>query len=409
MAYFLYRYLMQLISFLAGRSGFANVKLKNRNQGLIAQVIPDLERCIWIHCASLGEFEQGKVLIDALRTRYPNQQLVLTFFSSSGYEKRRNYDAVDAVLYLPYDTPGAMGRFVDQLQPELVVFIKYEFWFTLLDILATRKIPFVFVSASFRSSQYLFQPLYSSLLNRIIKANHIFVQNNTSRDILVERQYKAVTVAGDTRIDRVLELRNQEFVWPALVDWIGERTTFIGGSTWPKDENLIADVISKFDHWKWILAPHEIGRDHLHKMAQRWGDDVVYLSEVDLDQDIPPHKNILIIDRIGLLSLLYRYGDIAYIGGGHGAGIHNTLEPAVYGVPLIFGPNYTKFQEAVDFTENGTAQVVQSPSELEDALESFDNPNKRDAVKQLHREYFECRSGATTKIMRTIEKIINQK
>lgn len=409
MAYFIYRYLMQLITFLARRAGFANAKLEKRNQGLATQVIPDLDRCIWVHCASLGEFEQGKVLIDALRTRYPSRQLVLTFFSSSGYEKRRNYDAVDTVLYLPYDTPGAMGHFVDQVQPELAVFIKYEFWFTLLDTLVNRNIPFVFVSATFRSSQYLFQPLYSSLLSRILKANHIFVQNIASRDLLVARQYKAVTVAGDTRIDRVLELRNQEFVWPALVDWVGEGTTFIGGSTWPKDENLIAEVIVKFDGWKWILAPHDISRDHLHKMAKRWGDDVVFLSEVGVNQPIPPQKNILIIDRIGLLSLLYRYGDIAYIGGGHGAGIHNTLEPAVYGLPLIFGPNYTKFQEAVDFTKNGTARVVEHLSELQDALETFENPSKRDSVRQLHRDYFKGRSGATTEIMRTIENIINQK
>lgn len=409
MAYFIYRYLMQLVAYLARRVGMVNTKLNLRNQGLRSQKIPKVERCIWIHCASLGEFEQGKVLIDALRLRYPSRKLVLTFFSSSGFEKRKNYNRVDHVFYLPYDTPKAMARFVNQLDPDLVIFVKYEFWFTLLDILASKAIPFVFVSASFRSSQYLFLPLYTSLLSRILHANHIFVQNKVSRELLIAKGYEAVTVAGDTRIDRVLELSKQDFEWPYLEQWIENCTIVMGGSTWPKDEVMLHEVIPHFVHWKWIIAPHEISRDHMNKLSGLWKDELIFLSETGMDQPLPQQKSILIIDKIGVLSLLYRFGDIAYIGGGHGAGIHNTLEPTVYGLPLIFGPNYTKFQEAIDFVTQGVARVVHDQTDLKKALTNFGNAEKRREVNAILTQYFERRSGATSKIMRTIENLISER
>lgn len=406
MAYFIYRHLMQIVAMVAARAGFINSKLKKRNQGLRTQVVPKYERCIWVHCASLGEFEQGKVLIDELRRRYPQKKLVLTFFSSSGFEKKKNYDLVDTVLYLPYDTIGTMTDFVQRLDPEIVVFVKYEFWFNLLDILSLRDTHFVFVSATFRPDQYLLRPVFSSLLDRILKAKHIFVQNQQSKELLLLHGYSFATVAGDTRIDRVLELKGQNFSWLQVDHWIGSSVSVIAGSTWPKDEKMILEVIPYFDDRKWIIAPHEITPDHVSKLRQELGERAVFLSDIGMDNDLPVEKEVLVIDRIGLLSLLYRYGDVAYVGGGLGAGIHNTLEPAVYGLPLVFGPNYGKFQEAIDFYERGLARVIRSGEELKEALEYFGNLETINKTRVTLDDYFRKGSGATKKIMDTLVKLI---
>ena len=408
MVYFLYRYMMQVVALVAKNTGFLNSRLRDRNIGLKSQEIEAMNHCVWIHCASLGEFEQGKVLIDELRLRYPDKKLVLTFFSSSGFGKKRNYDRVDQVLYLPYDTPAAMGKFVSRLQPELVIFVKYEFWFTLLDVLASRDIPFVFVSASFRPDQYLFRPFFSGLLEKIGKAAHLFVQNYDSKKLLNSHRYNEVSVSGDTRIDRVLELSQQEFNWPALREWTYDGMSVITGSTWPKDEKLILESMPDFEQWKWVLAPHDVSQEHINTLREEVGERAVFLSDIGMEKTIPANRNILVIDRIGLLSRIYRYGNIAYIGGGFGAGIHNTLEPAVYGLPLIFGPRYEKFQEAVDFWNLGTARVIQTSDDLDAALRYFENPVRRDEVAASLTEYFKENAGATRKIMTTIEKLITQ-
>ncbi|HLT94690.1 MAG TPA: glycosyltransferase N-terminal domain-containing protein [Membranihabitans sp.] len=409
MAYFIYRYLSILLAFVARRVGFLNSKLRIRNQGLSQQQVDEITECIWIHCASLGEFEQGKVLIDALRTRYPEQYLVLTFYSSSGFEKRKSYSKVDRVYYLPYDTPKEIHEFLDKINPILVLFVKYEFWFNFLDILNRRGVPFFFVSAVFRPGQYLFVGSFSSLLTRILKAAHIFVQNQESLELLQSVGYRRITIAGDTRIDRVMELRDQEFKWTALEEWIGERSVIIAGSTWSKDENLIARVMPEYPSMKWIIAPHEVNRDHLEKMKQTFGEKALFLSDIGMEQSIPYDKNLLIIDRIGILSVLYRYGSLAYIGGGFGSGIHNTLEPAVYGLPLIFGPRYSKFQEAVDFIDLQVAQSIRNAGELAEALNYFRNPRHQQKVRNRLHEYFLQHSGSVNTILGHLDKILIKK
>lgn len=409
MAYIIYRYLSILLAFVARRVGFLNSKLRIRNQGLSQQQVDEITECIWIHCASLGEFEQGKVLIDALRTRYPEQYLVLTFYSSSGFEKRKSYSKVDRVYYLPYDTPKEIHEFLDKINPILVLFVKYEFWFNFLDILNRRGVPFFFVSAVFRPGQYLFVGSFSSLLTRILKAAHIFVQNQESLELLQSVGYRRITIAGDTRIDRVMELRDQEFKWTALEEWIGERSVIIAGSTWSKDENLIARVMPEYPSMKWIIAPHEVNRDHLEKMKQTFGEKALFLSDIGMEQSIPYDKNLLIIDRIGILSVLYRYGSLAYIGGGFGSGIHNTLEPAVYGLPLIFGPRYSKFQEAVDFIDLQVAQSIRNAGELAEALNYFRNPRHQQKVRNRLHEYFLQHSGSVNTILGHLDKILIKK
>lgn len=409
MANIIYRYLSILLAFVARRVGFLNSKLRIRNQGLSQQQVDEITECIWIHCASLGEFEQGKVLIDALRTRYPEQYLVLTFYSSSGFEKRKSYSKVDRVYYLPYDTPKEIHEFLDKINPILVLFVKYEFWFNFLDILNRRGVPFFFVSAVFRPGQYLFVGSFSSLLTRILKAAHIFVQNQESLELLQSVGYRRITIAGDTRIDRVMELRDQEFKWTALEEWIGERSVIIAGSTWSKDENLIARVMPEYPSMKWIIAPHEVNRDHLEKMKQTFGEKALFLSDIGMEQSIPYDKNLLIIDRIGILSVLYRYGSLAYIGGGFGSGIHNTLEPAVYGLPLIFGPRYSKFQEAVDFIDLQVAQSIRNAGELAEALNYFRNPRHQQKVRNRLHEYFLQHSGSVNTILGHLDKILIKK
>lgn len=408
MVYYLYRYLMLFVAKVAYQGGIFNTKLKSRNQGLRHQKIPTFKSSIWIHCASLGEFEQGKVLIDALRKRYPDRNMVLTFFSSSGYEKRKDYNMVDTVLYLPYDTPVKMKTFIDKINPELVVFIKYEFWFTLLDILHKKEVPFIFVSSVFRYEQYLFQPGFESLRNRILNAHHIFVQNEISRKVLDQYDHPAVTQVGDTRIDRVLELKQEDFIWSELLEWVHDSMCVVAGSTWPAGEKMISNCIAKMKNVKWIIAPHELGNVHLETLRIILGDDVVFLSDLEgMDSVIPKDKKVFVIDKIGILSFLYRYGDIAYIGGGFGAGIHNTLEPAVYGLPLMFGPKFKKFQEAVDFYELGVAHVVHNPEELVAGIDYFSDLAIRQSVKRKLEDYFNDHSGASDKIIKKIEKILS--
>lgn len=407
MTYFIYRYVMRLVAFVAGYAGGLNNKLRRRNEGLRNQTIPLFDSCIWIHCASLGEFEQGKMLVDGLRNQYPDKKLVLTFFSASGYEKIKGYKKVDKVLYLPYDTPGRMASMVDSLRPELVVFIKYEFWYSLLNELVKRKISFVFVSAVFRREQYFFKRGFRSLRGRILKATHIFVQNQMSKELLAEFGYYAVTVAGDTRIDRVIALKNQDYSWDSLEKWKDNTLCVVAGSTWPDDERELIPATRSFPRWKWIIAPHEITKDHLDMLRGLLGKQAVFLSELtSVDDPIPQEKKVLVIDRIGLLSVLYRYGDIAYVGGGMSSGIHNTLEPSVYGLPLVFGPKYEKFQEAVDFYQRGAARVVHNTNGMIAAFNYYDDSDRRYGIKLILQDYFDEHSGATEKIINLLNHII---
>lgn len=406
MMFSIYKGFAKLFSGLAGLVTRGQGKLSKRNCGLKNQTVPALGNSLWVHCASLGEFEQGKRVIDALRMRYPNKKLVLTFYSSSGYEKKKDYKLVDHVLYLPYDTPQAMVAFVAALNPELVVFIKYEFWFTLLDVLHKRDVPFVFVSSVFRSDQYLFRRVFRPLLNKILNARHIFVQNISSKTLLSKHGYQNVTVAGDTRVDRVIEVKESEFTWSALEQWRKESVCVIAGSTWSEDEKLLVQAMSVFPGWKWIIAPHEIDRPHIKELEVLLGEESVFLSSCGMDAEIPSEKSVLVIDQIGLLSVLYRYGDIAYVGGGLGAGIHNTLEPTVYGLPVVFGSNYQKFQEAVDFCNLKAARVVTTTSELVEALKYFEEKEHRIEIREILENYFRKHEGATDKILSSLEKII---
>lgn len=409
MLWILYEFVMRLIAMIASAAGLFSKKLALRNHGLNHQKIPQLRESIWIHAASLGEFEQGKSIIDGLRRQYPDRIMVLTFFSSSGFEKRKDYPAVDHVFYLPYDRFRSMQKFVDRINPDLVIIIKYEFWFNWLRIMKQRGISYMFISALFRPDQFFFKNGFTKIRTLLQDAERIFVQNEPSARLLSRFHFQNVTVAGDTRVDRTIEITQEDFRSLVIERWLRDRFCVIAGSSWPPEEKWLAQCYDLFPDWRWIIAPHEVHSSHIFDIKKLFGEDALTLTEAEkiLDEgrsidDVP----VLIIDRIGLLSRLYRYGNIALIGGGMGAGIHNTLEPAAYGLPVIFGKKYKKFQEAVDFIEVGAAQSIGSENELVAALRFLSPAEVRENIRSQLKHYFEKQSGATNLILQQIKNIL---
>ncbi|GAA5220321.1 3-deoxy-D-manno-octulosonic acid transferase [Membranihabitans marinus] len=401
---FLYRVLMKILEVVLLNLGRFNNKLNLRNQGLKTQSVQELDRCIWIHAASLGEFEQGKPVLDLIKAKYPNIPLVLTFFSSSGYEKRKNYELADAVYYLPYDTGRAMTSFIEKIQPLAVIFIKYEFWFNALSILKQKQIDYYFISTVFRPNQYFFKSWGRPFLSLVAGAEKLFVQNRSSALLLAEKGIENVMVTGDTRIDRVLELVDQAFDHREIAAFTRGHFTVIAGSTWPGDEEVLLEAIDHFPDWKWILAPHEISPTAIQVLSKRLGSRMQLLSQIDVEEEF----QVLIVDSVGLLSRIYRYGDLAYIGGGFGAGIHNTLEPLVYRLPVLFGPKYSKFPEAIAIVEGEMGRSITSAETLINGLTHFAREETLLGVKAKISEYIDENSGASKKILAEIsKKIIN--
>ncbi|RHJ91133.1 3-deoxy-D-manno-octulosonic acid transferase [Parabacteroides bouchesdurhonensis] len=311
---------------------------------------------IWFHASSLGEFEQGRPMIEKIKVLHPEYKILLTFFSPSGYEVRKNYKGADVICYLPFDTPYRVKKFVNLVNPAMAIFIKYEFWGNYLRELKRRNIPVYIISAIFRPEQLFFQ-WYGKPYRRMLNCfNHLYVQDERSRKLLEEYGITNVTVTGDTRFDRVQDVRNQAREIPLVEKFVanpagGDQVTLIAGSSWPQDEEILIPYFNEHPGMKLIIAPHEIHREHLMYIESLLKRPSIRLSEAH--EDDLTDKQCLIVDSFGLLSSIYRYGDIAYIGGGFGAGIHNTLEAAVYGVPVLFGPRYHKFKEAKDLIAVG--------------------------------------------------------
>lgn len=399
---YIYDIFLRFSAFILGVVGVFNKKLGRRNGQLKRQTIPDLRECIWVHAASLGEFEQGKTVIDSLKETFEGTPVVLTFFSSSGYDKRKDYEGVDYVCYMPYDTRKEMAGFVNRINPVAVVFIKYEFWFNTLRILKENGIPYYFISSVFREDQFFMKGIFSSFFSLIAAAKWLFVQDRSSGEILESRGVRNVSISGDSRVDRVIEVARGEYENRVIEDFVKDSFTVIVGSSWPPDEELIAEAVTVFPDWKWVIAPHEINRSHIDSLLDKTGrEKTVLFSEAS--PEMPGSGKVLIIDRIGILSRIYRYGDVAYIGGGFGAGIHNTLEPVVYGLPVIFGPRYGKFQEAVHFVKKGIGKSVEDSGQLIGALRYFSNENTRDLAKNKIEIYLKENSGATKTIVEKIK------
>ncbi|HUW92614.1 MAG TPA: glycosyltransferase N-terminal domain-containing protein [Bacteroidales bacterium] len=310
---------------------------------------------LWIHCASLGEFEQGRPLIEKIVSEKKKWKIVLTFFSPSGYEVRKGYGNADLIMYLPADTPANANYFLDRIRPDKVLIVKYEFWFNYLNQLNNRKIPTYLVSGIFRPSQYFFK-WYGVYATRMFSVfTHIFVQDADSKALLGTIGYTDCTVTGDTRFDRVSQIAAAARDLPLIVKFRGEGPLFVAGSSWDRDEEIITRYINSHPGvLRWIFAPHVISEAHLSRIEKRLQVPSIRYS-LYRDDDI--ESSVLIIDNIGMLSSVYRYASLASVGGGFGKGIHNILEAACWGIPVLFGPNYGNFREAVRLIELGGAAV----------------------------------------------------
>jgi 3-deoxy-D-manno-octulosonic-acid transferase len=323
----------------------------------------ELRNTIWFHCASLGEFEQGRSLIEKIKENNPETSIALSFFSPSGYEIRKNYEHADIVFYLPADSRKNAKKLIDLLNPKTVFYIKYEFWYFYLKEIHKRAIPLYLVSGIFRKDQIFFRSYGAFFRKMLLNFTHLFVQNKTSQKLLNDLDIHNVTITGDTRFDRVHEIAQSRKSYPDIEKFINNNLVLIAGSTWKPDEELLIDYLNKTDYKiKLIIAPHEIEEENIKRIIRSAQKKTLRYSAMNQNSDFD--SDILIIDNIGMLSSLYAYGHIAYIGGGFGAGIHNTLEAAVFGMPIIFGPNFGKFSEAVELIKKQAAFSVSSKKEF---------------------------------------------
>lgn len=355
---------------------------------------------VWVHCASLGEFEQGRPLIEAIKKQHPSYQILLTFFSPSGYEIRKNYELADYIFYLPADTKNNAQRFIELVNPKIVFFVKYEFWFHYMKELKNRGIPLYLVSSIFRKDQLFFKssPWAKWYRNMLFNFEHLFVQDDQSVELLKSIGFKNVTKAGDTRFDRVAQIARNGKIIPLVEKFKGNQQLVVAGSSWKPDEELLVEYIHAHPDIKFIIAPHETKKANTDRLKNMLKTPVVCYTEAN-DETIAD-KQVLIVDTIGLLSSIYQYADLAYIGGGFGVGIHNTLEAAIFGMPIVFGPNYLKFNEAHAMVKLGVAYPVNNYPELKTILDPLlADRKKRESIALKCTHFTSQNLGATQTIL----------
>ena len=367
--------------------------------GVLREKVDPNAKYVWFHAASLGEFEQGRPLMEQLRRERPDLKILLTFFSPSGYEVRKNYEGADIVCYLPLDTITNARRFLRTVRPVMAFFIKYEFWYNYLHILKHRGVPVYSVSSIFRPDQVFFK-WYGRGYGRVLHCfTHFFVQNEQSRELLGQIGITDVTVVGDTRFDRVLQIKEQARQLPVVERFVGESPkVFVAGSSWPPDEEIFIRYFREHPEWKLIIAPHVIGESHLQQIERLLeGRRVVRYTKASEGVEA---ADVLVIDCFGLLSSIYHYGSVAYVGGGFGVSIHNTVEAAVWGVPVIFGPNNQKFQEAQELKVCGGGLEIGGYDDFARLMNRFtaDEAALRQAG-QAAGSYVTNKAGATPKIL----------
>jgi 3-deoxy-D-manno-octulosonic-acid transferase len=379
-------------------------------RGLLNRMKEDMKDCgrvAWFHASSLGEFEQGRPIIEALRRKRPEYKILLTFFSPSGYEVRKNYTGADFIYHLPLDTRRNAIKFLQIANPELVVFIKYEFWYHFLSQTRKRKAKLILVSAIFRKEQLFFK-WYGSWYRKILRTfDYIFVQDASSFDLMLDISNLRVRIAGDTRFDRVVQIAEETKGNEVVKNFTSGRFTYIFGSTWEKDEEIIVEYINncRLDVC-YIIAPHEINAGRIKNLVTKIEKQVVLYSVAEKEH--VSNARVLIIDNIGMLATLYRYGQVAYLGGGFGKGIHNILEAAVYGIPVIFGPNYRKFREAVDLIKEGGSFAIHSSSEAKEIFDTL--REKKDVLakaSEITRNFIQKNKGATETILTYLKNELN--
>lgn len=361
---------------------------------------------IWFHAASLGEFEQGRPIMEAIRREHPGYKILLTFFSPSGYEVRKNYDGADVVVYLPIDTKRNARRFLRLTNPVMAFFIKYEFWSNYLHMLKERHVPTFSVSSIFRPNQIFFRA-YGKGYGKVLDCfTHFFVQNEESRDLLKSIGIDCVSVTGDTRFDRVLQIRDAGKSLPIVENFVGgtaeERPhVFIAGSSWPPDEDIFIRYFNEHRDWKLIIAPHVIGDDHMKQILGKHERKTVRYTEATTENVVG--AECLIIDCFGLLSSIYRYADVTYVGGGFGVGIHNVLEAAVWGKPVIFGPNNKNFQEAQGLLKAGGGFEITSYDDFVGVMRKLADDKALEQSRERAGGFVESLAGATRQIMKEVK------
>lgn len=381
--------------FLSGRENVFALLEQKRLSG---------EHYVWFHAASLGEFEQGRPIMESLKNSHPEFKILLTFFSPSGYEVRKDYQGADIICYLPMDMSWNVKRFLDIVQPDCAIFIKYEFWMNYLLELKKRQIKTYIVSAIFRESQLFFRS-YGGFYRRLLKSfTHLFVQNDESVRLLHSIGFDNVTKVGDTRFDRVADIAAKSKDLPIVQAFKSDTKVLIAGSSWPNDENILLPYFNQNFPLKLIIAPHEIDEEHLQSIISQLKRPYIRYSQATIEN--VKEADCLIIDCFGLLSSIYRYGEIAYIGGGFGVGIHNILEAAVYGIPVIFGPNYKKFQEAVDLIELGGTFSIADYTGFSRLMSDLlvDNSSLYASSAAVSNDYSQRNRGATIKVLDIIFK-----
>ncbi|MEO6903304.1 MAG: glycosyltransferase N-terminal domain-containing protein [Bacteroidia bacterium] len=357
---------------------------------------------IWFHCASLGEFEQGRPVIEKIKAQHPAYKILLTFFSPSGYEIRNDYGGADYIFYLPLDTIANAKKIIEIVKPKVVFFVKYEFWFNYLNELKKNKIATYLISGIFRENQYFFKPYGFWFRKQLSCFTHFFIQDEESAKLLKSIKYTNATISGDTRFDRVAEITKNVKPIKVVQEFITNKKVFIAGSTWNEDEQIISTQNFKELGFKIIIAPHEI---HEHRLAQLETNFAKYncLRFSKANEQNVKIADLLIIDNIGTLSHLYQYGSFAFIGGGFGKGIHNILEAATFGLPVIFGPNYKKFTEAKQLIQFGGAFSVASSKQFNETIQLLMNNNKLQIAADVARKYVVEKTGAADIILSAIK------
>ncbi|CAN5133036.1 glycosyltransferase N-terminal domain-containing protein [soil metagenome] len=401
----LYFFIIKAISPVNGK---ARLFIKGRKK-LFERIENELKRkkgeLVWFHCASLGEFEQGRPVMEAFKRTYPQFQIFLTFFSPSGYEIRKNYAQADFIFYLPEDTANNAKKLLSLINPSLVIFIKYEYWHFHIREINKLKIPLILISAIFRSEQLFFKSYGKFYRNMLKNFNHIFVQNQQSLELLKKIGLLNVTAAGDTRFDRVKEITENVQPIPLVAQFSAGSKIMVAGSTWKEDLQVLAPLGQAFPEIKFIIAPHEISESSLAEVEQFFSGSFRYSKGMKKD------CQVMIIDNIGMLSSLYQYGDYAYIGGAFGKGLHNILEAATFGMPVLFGnKNYKKFAEALQLMNAGAAFAVGTSHELAGYINELDkNPSKKKEVGRISKKFVEENTGATDIIIQHCKGLLSHK
>jgi len=385
----------------------ARLWVKGRKE--FPSIVPHQNKTIWMHCASLGEFEQGRPLLEKIKHVYPKTKIVLTFFSPSGYEVMKNYQGADHIFYLPMDSRRNALKMIDTIRPSLVLWVKYEFWYYYLTELKKNNIPVLMVSGLFMERQPFFK-WYGGIWKKMLKSfTYFFVQNKSSQELLKTLGISNnVSICGDTRFDRVIEIAEKFEPLPLIEKFCGNSKVIVAGSTWEEDEEEWTHYVKTHPEIKFIFAPHEIDSENMKDVKKEFPGSVFYseLNEIQTTNEQQRTTHFLIIDNIGMLSKLYRYADITFVGGGFGDdGIHNVLEAAVYGKPVIHGPEYERFAEAVELVDSGAGICITNALELEKTLnELWQDQTLLKTKSEMARQYVYSKAGATKKIMDYIQE-----